>query len=114
MFKAGLEDVVATTSAICDVNGKEGRLIYRGFDIHDLAEHSTFEEVAYLLWFGRLPNKSELDKLSKELGENRALPADVVAVMKMFPKSAPAMEVLRTAVSMLSFYDPDDLNTDKQ
>jgi len=114
MLKAGLEDVVATTSAICDVNGKEGRLIYRGFDIHDLAEHSTFEEVIYLLWFGRLPNKSELEKLSSELHSHYALAPEIVTAMKMFPKTAVTMEVLRTIVSMLSFYDPDDLNTSRE
>jgi citrate synthase len=114
MVKAGLEDIVAASSAICDVNGKEGRLIYQGYDIHDLAEHSTFEEVIYLLWFGRLPNKSELEKLSKELATNRALAPEVVASMKQFPKKAPPMEVLRTSVSMLSFYDPDDLNDSRE
>jgi citrate synthase len=62
---SGLEDVVAADSAICDVDGKNGRLIYRGFDIHDLAEHSTFEEVVYLLWFGKLPLKPELESFSK-------------------------------------------------
>jgi citrate synthase len=114
MVKAGLEDIVAASSAICDVNGKEGRLIYQGYDIHDLAEHSTFEEVIYLLWFGRLPNKSELETLSKELANNRALAPEVIAFMKQFPKAASPMEVLRTTVSLLSFYDPDDLNDSRE
>src|SRR5580698_3571146 len=107
MIKEGLEDVVAATSSICDVKGDEGRLIYRGYDIHDLAEHSTFEEVVYLLWFGRLPKKAELEKLTKELATNRALPAEIVEMMKKFPKKALPMEVLRTTVSALSMYDPD-------
>lgn len=107
MVKAGLEDVVATDSTICFVDGKEGRLVYQGYDIHDLAEHSTFEEVVYLLWFGRLPNKSELETMSKELRNNRKLPDDVVKMMQQFPKKASPMEVLRTATSMLSMYDPD-------
>lgn len=107
MIKTGLEDVVATTSAICDVNGVEGRLIYQGYDIHDLAQHSTFEEVVYLLWFGQLPTKAEFDKISEELKKNRALPNDLVNMMKAFPKSASPMEVLRTAVSMLQMYDPE-------
>ncbi len=98
------------TSAICDVKGTEGRLIYRGYDIHDLAEHSTFEEVAYLLWFGRLPKKSELETLVKELGNNRALPTGLVDLMKKFPPATTPMEVLRTAVSALSMYDPDGQN----
>lgn len=107
MTKGGLEDVVATDSAICFVDGKEGRLIYRGYDIRDLAQHSSFEEVVYLLMFGRLPTKGELDSLQKELRLHRQLPADVVTAMKRFPKAALPMEVLRSVVSMLSMYDPD-------
>lgn len=107
MTKAGLEDVVAASSSICDVNGKEGRLIYQGYDIHDLAVHSNFEEVVYLLWFGRLPNRSEYETIARELRVNRKLPDALVETMKTFPKQAGPMEVLRTAVSMLSMWDPD-------
>ena len=107
MGKAGLEDIVAASSAICAVDGTEGRLIYHGYDIHDLAEHSTFEETIYLLWYGRLPTKSELETLSKGLRTNRSLPAEVVKAMKQMPKEALPMEVLRTTVSMLSMYDAD-------
>ncbi len=107
MVKAGLEDIVATDSTICFLDGKEGRLLYQGYDIHDLAEHSTFEEVVYLLWFGRLPNKGELETINRELRVNRRLPEDVVKMMKQMPKKALPMEVLRTVVSMLSMYDPD-------
>lgn len=107
MTKAGLEGVVAASSSICKVNGVEGRLIYQGYDIHDLAENSTFEEVVYLLWFGRLPVSSELETLKKEFGLNRGLPKEVVDAMKKFPKDAVPMEVLRTVTSMLSMYDPD-------
>jgi len=107
MVKAGLEDVVAADSSICDVNGKEGRLIYQGYDIHDLAENSTFEEVVYLLWFGRLPTKAEYETISRELRINRKLPDEVIKLMKAFPKAATPMEVLRTVVSMLSMWDPD-------
>ncbi len=110
MIKAGLEDIVALSSSICDVNGKEGRLIYRGYDVHDLAQNSTFEEVVYLLWFGHLPNKAELKKITEDLANNRALPANVIELMKKFPHTAGPMEVLRTAVSMLSMYDPDGEN----
>src|SRR5215470_5550949 len=113
MVKAGLEDIVAASSAICDVNGKEGRLIYQGYDIHDLAEHSTFEEVVYLLWNGRLPTKTELETISKDLRMNRKLPDEVIKAMKAYPKNANAMEVLRTAVSTLSFYDADDAENDR-
>ena len=107
MTKAGLEGVVAASSSVCKVNGTEGRLIYQGYDIHDLAEHSSFEEVVYLLWFGRLPIEQELETLKKELGANRALPQEVIEAMKKFPKEAVPMEVLRTVTSMLSMYDPD-------
>lgn len=114
MVNAGLEDIVAGSSSICDVNGKEGRLIYQGYDIHDLAENSTFEEVVYLLWYGRLPTKTEFETISKELRTNGALPPEVVTAMKTFPKDADPMEVLRTATSMLSFYDPDDRDNSRQ
>jgi citrate synthase len=114
MVNAGLEDIVAGSSSICDVDGLKGRLIYQGYDIHDLAEHSTFEEVIYLLWYGRLPTKTEFETISKELRGNRALPKEVIAAMKTFPKNAEPMEVLRTATSMLSFYDPDDADNSRQ
>lgn len=107
MVKAGLEDIVAATSSVCDVDGAQGRLIYRGYDIHDLAEHSTFEEVIYLLWNGRLPTKTELETLNKALSTNRNLAKDVVEAMKHFPKDAVPMEVVRTTTSLLSMYDVD-------
>jgi len=109
----GLEDVIAAESSICKVDGEKGRLIYRGYDIDDLAEHSTYEEVVYLLWFGRLPVKEELDTLHKELGANRKLPVEVVEAMKKWPKDSNTMEVLRTATSMLSFYDADNEANDR-
>ncbi len=107
MVKAGLEDVVAAKSAICFIDGQEGRLFYQGYNIHDLAQHSTFEEVVYLLWFGKLPNKEELANLSADLASNRRLPPDFVEMMKRWPAGALPMEALRTAVSALSMYDPD-------
>ncbi|HEY9684193.1 MAG TPA: citrate synthase [Oculatellaceae cyanobacterium] len=113
MIKAGLEDIVAAESAICDVNGKEGRLIYQGYDIHDLAEHSTFEEVVYLLWNGRLPLRDELAELNGQLQKNRKLPAPVISIMKELPHDANPMEILRTAVSLLSLYDVDDAKSSK-
>ena len=114
MTKAGLEGVVAASSSICKVNGTEGRLIYQGYDIHDLAEHSTFEEVVYLLWFGRLPIQQELETLKKELGANREIPKDVVDMMKTFPKEAVPMEVLRSVTSLLSMYDPDSTDNGRE
>src|SRR5947209_5729927 len=110
----GLEDVVAATSAICDVNGKEGRLLYYGVDIHDLATHSTFEETIYLLWHGRLPTRTELDELRGELARQRALPPDVLRMLGEFPQGTVPMETLRTAVSLLSMYDPDDADSSRE
>ncbi|HTC93610.1 MAG TPA: citrate synthase [Terriglobales bacterium] len=108
----GLEGVVAATSSICYIDGDRGILAYRGIDIHDLAQSSTFEETCYLLWNGRLPNRQELDQCRKDLAAERKLDAGIITMMRQFPKGASPMEVLRTAVSALSFYDPDDKNND--
>ncbi len=102
---AGLEGVVATQSEICYIDGELGILSYQGFDIHTLAENATFEEVVYLLWHAKLPTRAELDRLKAALAEFRPIPEQVTAFLKSAPKSAP-MDVLRTAVSMLSLYDP--------
>lgn len=107
-FKAGLEDVIANTSEICYVDGIQGRLIYQGFDIHDLVNGgASFEEVVYLLWHGELPKKEDLDKFTREIGSQRALPEAVLQFLRTVPKDANAMAVLRTAVSDLGLYDPD-------
>src|SRR5713226_5040658 len=106
LTKAGLEDVVAATSAVCEVIGSEGRLTYRGIDIHDLAQHSSFEETTYLLWFGHLPEHGTLERFSAELAANRQVPGEVIGLMKAFPRTARPMDALRTAVSALAFYDP--------
>jgi citrate synthase len=110
----GLRGVVAAQSAIGDVNGIEGKLIYQGYDIHDLAESSTFEEVIYLLWNGRLPNRAELEELTERLRRNYEAPAAVIEMMKTFPKDADPMDVLRTAVSSLDFYDKEGHGTDRE
>ncbi len=110
---AGLRGVVAAQSAIGDVNGEEGKLIYQGYDIHDLAEHSTFEEVVFLLWNGRLPSGSELEELTQRLRRNYEAPKEVIELMKQFPKTADPMDVLRTAVSSLDFYDEQGHGTDR-
>ncbi len=103
----GLEGVAATTSGICYIDGEQGVLAYRGYDIHDLADHSTFEEVCYLLWFGHLPNASELKSLKQRLAEERKLDASIIYSLQLAPKHALPMDVLRTTVSALSFYDPE-------
>ncbi len=104
---AGLRDVVAAPSSICFIDGEKGILVYGGYNIHELAENASFEEVIYLLWNGRLPNRAELDGLNAQLTANRAVPAEIIALMKSFPKDAVPMDSLRTAVSALAFYDPD-------
>jgi citrate synthase len=106
----GLEGIVAANSGICWIDGETGVLAYRGIDIHELAEKSSFEETTYLLWFGRLPNQVELDEFTKRLTEARTLDPKMIDMLRGFPRSATPMEVLRTAVSALSFYDPEESN----
>ncbi len=104
----GLEGIVATTSSICWIDGDAGVLSYRGIDIHELAEKSTFEETTFLLWYGHLPTASELADFSKELAAARKLDPKVIDLLRMVPTSTTPMEILRTAVSMLSIYDADE------
>ncbi|HKO18617.1 MAG TPA: citrate synthase [Acidobacteriaceae bacterium] len=104
----GLEGIIATKSSICWIEGAAGVLAYRGIDIHELAEHSDFEETTYLLWYGRLPNKQELAQFQKELAAARTLDSHIYDFLNMVPHDANPMEVLRTAVSLLSLYDPDE------
>src|SRR5579875_3150103 len=99
---AGLEGIVATTSQICFIDGEAGVLSYFGYNIHTLAENATFEEVIYLLWHGKLPNRNELQQLKTELVAERNLPEEVTAFLKNAPQGSSPMDVLRTAVSMLS------------
>jgi len=101
----GLKGVVIGKSEICFIDGKRGKLIYRGYDIHDLVKHSNFEEVVYLLWYGKLPTKKNFDDLYKSLVTNRALSKEAISLLKSFPKKATPMEVLRTAISTLSLTD---------
>lgn len=108
----GLEGIVATNSSICWINGDAGVLAYRGVDIHELASKSTFEETAYLLWNGKLPNQSELDAFTRRLADARKLPVQIIDLLRSFPNQATPMEVLRTAVSALSFYDPNEKAVD--
>ena len=103
----GLQDVVANESSICFIDGARGILSYRGIDIHELAERSTFEETTYLLWKGKLPTTSELQQFTQQLAAARELPPQVIDFLRTVPKTASPMEVLRTAVSLLSMYDSD-------
>jgi 2-methylcitrate synthase len=104
---AGLRDVIAAPSSICFIDGDKGILSYSGYNIHGLAEHSSFEEVVYLLWNGRLPKQRELDELKSALAANRKLPVELIALMKSFPRDVVPMDALRTAISALAFYDQD-------
>lgn len=106
----GLEGIVAAHSGICWIDGEEGILSYRGIDIHELAVHSNFEETAFLLWNGKLPTSAELAEFSAKLAAARVLNPAIIELLKSFPKTATPMEVLRTAVSALSFYDADETN----
>ena len=104
--KAGLEDTVATSSAICYLDGDRGVLAYCGYDIHDLARHATFEEVCYLLWQRRLPTRAELGDLQSQLSAARQLPEAVLRLMRALP-AGNLMDALRTLTSALGHYDPD-------
>jgi len=110
----GLEGVVATTSSICYIDGEQGVLAYRGIDIHELADNSTFEETCYLLWNGKLPTRDELRDLRDRLKEERKLDASIIHRLHLAPKHALPMDVLRTIVSALSFYDPEEKSNDRQ
>jgi len=108
----GLEGIVATNSSICYIDGDRGVLAYRGMDIHELADHSTFAETCYLLWFGRLPKSGELKDLEQHLALERQLDPGILELLRQAPRSALPMDVLRTAVSALAFYDPDNKKND--
>ncbi|GGG20855.1 citrate synthase [Paenibacillus abyssi] len=99
----GLEGIVATTSSISSII--DGVLTYRGINIDELAEHATFEEVAYLLWYGKLPTQSELEGLRSELDAYAAIPGQVIEQIRLYPKDTNSMAALRTAVSSLALYD---------
>src|SRR5947199_2296632 len=102
---AGLRGVVAASTSIGDVNGEKGELIYQGINIHDLAKNSTFEEVIFLLWNGRLPKRAELDELKRNIAANYQLSPEILTLMRQFPQDTEPMDTLRTAVSALAFYD---------
>lgn len=106
----GLEGIVAATSSVSSII--DGALTYRGIDIDDLAEHASYEEVVYLLWYGKLPNPSELSALHKSLNEHASIPDEVIQQLKTYPKNSNAMAALRTAVSGLALYDEqaDDMS----
>jgi citrate synthase len=104
--KGGLEDVVATSSSICFIDGDRGTLAYRGYDIHDLASRASFEEVCYLLWHGRLPNRAQLGELQSQFAAARPLPEGILRLTRSLPRGE-VMDLLRTLASALSHFDRD-------
>jgi citrate synthase len=105
--RQGLEDVVAADSSICYIDGEKGILSYRGIDIHVLAEKSTFEEVCFLLWEGRLPRRPELEELRGAIGRNRVLPPEALDLLASLAHRLSPIDALRTVVSALPAADPD-------
>jgi len=107
MLNTGLRGVVIADTRICEVDGANGRLIYRGYLVQDLAENATFEEVSFLLLYEKLPDKDELNEFKRQLAAQRALPPEVIDAMKTRPKDALPMDVLQAVVPMLANHDPD-------
>jgi citrate synthase len=105
MSGRGLEGVVAAESSVSSII--DGVLTYRGINIDDLATNASFEEVIYLLWYGKLPTQSELDQLSKQLAENASVPTEVIDQIRLYPKDIHPMAALRTAISALGLYDSE-------
>jgi len=103
----GLEGVIAAETALCDLDGANGRLAYRGYDIADLARQATFEEVAYLLWHGELPGRAQLEALNAELVAARSLPAALLAAYRLLPRDVDPMRALQLSATMLGMFDPD-------
>ncbi|HKA25249.1 MAG TPA: citrate/2-methylcitrate synthase, partial [Candidatus Eisenbacteria bacterium] len=103
----GLEGVVAAETDLCDLDGARGRLAYRGYDIDDLARKATFEEVAYLLWTGELPTRSQLDRFMTELATARPIPAELVKAFALMPPKTDPNRALQAAVAILGMHDPD-------
>ena len=103
----GLEGIIANSTALSDVLGEKGQLIYCGYDINELVGKVTYKEVVYLLWHKKLPNRQELTTFLRELRSERQLPEPVIEFLKSAPKDANPMDVMRTAISMLGLFDPD-------
>ena len=110
----GLEGVTAVNSSVCYIDGDQGVLAYRGIDIHELADNSSFEECCYLLWFGHLPTRAQLQELKLSMARERKLDASIISLLNQAPKHALPMDVLRTIVSALSFYDPEEKVNDAE
>jgi|TARA_B100001750_G_C15500118_1_gene596623 citrate synthase len=107
MASKGLEDVEATSSKVCYIDGKKGILSYRGYDIKDLSDNSNFEETSYLLLYGELPTTKQLDEFQKQMKENRNIPESVISIIKSSSKDTELMDILRTSISALASSDPE-------
>ena len=105
--KEGLEGVVAARTGLSLIDGEKGRLSYRGYSIHDLAEHSSFEESVHLLWHGELPSRRQLDQTRAGLAAQRVLHPDALDILRRYARDASPMDMLRTVVSALAIHDPD-------
>src|SRR5438093_7499780 len=105
--KEGLEGVVAARTGLSLIDGEKGRLSYRGYSIHELAENSSFEEVVHLLWYGELPNAAQLGQTRRDLSSQRALHPDALEILRRFARDASPMDMMRTVVSALAIHDPD-------
>ena len=103
----GLEGVVAAETKLCDLDGRNGRLAYRGYDIDDLARRASYEDVVYLLWHGELPKPAELDRFTVALVAAREIAAEVVQGFRVMPKATDPMRALQAAVALLGMHDPD-------
>lgn len=113
-YSPGLEGVTAGISAISEVDAERNALIYRGYDIHDLVENCAFDEVAYLLLFGKLPNQREFDDFTRSVAENRAVPDEIYNLYKIFPTDAHPMDTLKAAIAVLALYDQDEKDNSRE
>ncbi len=110
----GLEGIIAAKTSISYIDGQNGRLFYQGIEINQLAEHSTFEETVYLLWHGQLPTQAELEEFDRQLKSRRSVPDELVELLRLLPKDATPIEVLRTATSAMSAFADDSDNTSQE
>jgi citrate synthase len=113
-WKAGLEDVIAARSAVCTIDGAQGRLYYRGYEIGDLVARVSFEEVTHLLWFGELPTAAAAATFRARLAETRGLPTPLVDLLRALPRDTHPLDALRTAVSFAAALDPDRAAGDRE
>ena len=113
ILNTGLRGFTVASTRISDVDGSAGKLVYRGYLVKDLAESATFEEVAYLLLYEKLPDKNELAAFKEKLSKERPIPAELIAALQTRPKTALPMDILQAGISMLAHHDPDIADTSR-